>query len=266
MRYVHLINNKFVVSTGIAVALVCLGLAANAAYHAHAADPFSPTVPKLFGHLQQNDASLPATIADLSGGTVSASQYQGHLAMVETCIETPACPEATTYQGLGAANVALTAAVDDVLLEQYGTTHGITVSEDEITSALQTEAKMMQQGLAHGGAGAQVVQIDLKNTGLQSPEQIVTSPTWRKDYHHSLLRSKTIATFVTSKLPEAQRGGPESVLARADFLSQLQKDSSVSTHIGAHILDPHVLTHVQEPVTSTPGPRGLASMSPIPRQ
>jgi hypothetical protein len=211
----------------------------------------------------QTPSPVHDPVAIANGTPVPASVYQGHLAMVTACIQNPACPEATNYRSLGAASVALTAVVDDILVEQYGSSHGVTVSDSEVTAELNQQVSTMRSGLAQGGATAASVRQNLAVGHLTDPSQIVSHPAWRDRVWHAILRGKVLQAFVTDKLPSSERGTPRAITAEFDFERSLQDSASVTINIGAHLIDPHLeVTNL----TPAPAPPSTGGIAPQPSQ
>lgn len=72
-------------------------------------------------HSQPAQQPVPTgAIATVNGAPVSESSYGGHLVTINACIQNPTCAAASNFRQLGPKNVALTAAADDLLIEQYG--------------------------------------------------------------------------------------------------------------------------------------------------
>lgn len=210
----------------------------------------------LFYLLRHPDPSLPKVVAIANGAAVPSSDYGGHFALIQACIETVTCPARGTEEKLGAANIALTAAVDDVLLEQYGIRHGIQVSNAEVTAFLKKQATSMQEALKQDGVTAAAIRQTLELEHLNDPSQIVTNPFWQENTRLAFLRGKTQQAFANIAVPPLERGTPPSTLAQEAFKVLLQKHASVQIKIGAHLLNPKTmdaaLMKASEPRIATP--------------
>ncbi len=193
---------------------------------------------ELYQMLANPDPSLPAVVATVNGQPVLFARYWTAYTIFKTNLDRD-CPVASTLRPLGPANVALSRAVDDVLVMQYGQAHGVTVSDTDIHTALGQKARMEQEALASGGDPAAGAREDLASTGLSAPAQILSSPAWQQRMRDGILWGKTVQAFVKDKLPAQQRGGPGWLTALADFEAQLRRTAAVKIFIPAHLLDPH---------------------------
>jgi hypothetical protein len=213
----------------------------------------------IFERLSQRDPSVPVTVAIANGVPVPSNEYEGRLAMYEGCIQV-SCSSSATEQSFGPKNIALTVAVVDVLVQQYGAEHGISVSESEITNALTQQATAMQGGLNLGGSAAEIVRRNLAAGRLTEPGQIVNDPGWRQYMCPILLRGKTVDALGLQELPPDQRGPLNVSAARRSLEDRLLRSAHVQIKVPAHLISGTDLLQLDTPpfFASPASPPGIA--------
>ena len=210
----------------------------------------------LFWVLEHPDPAIPDPVAIVNGRPLSLDAYWGAYSIPYTCTRNQSCSGADLFKRLGVANVAFTIAVDHLLVEQYGRTHGVAVSEADIDEALQRESDGMQRALAQGGVVARSIQENLALMHLVDPAQMPADPSQRDYMRILLLRSKTYERFAPIR-PVGDRSP-----AQEDFELRLQKQAKVQPRIQAQLLDPHQLLVPPSPPT-LPNPPPIPPNLPI---